>query len=88
MVFVLKTFKATELKTFEQLAALSQTSLKKVLSTFLKKHYPKVIETKEYLYAEGTVPIGLVAHMDTVFKTPPEEVFFDAKHMYYGLRRV
>ena len=73
----MKTFKNSELKTFEQLASLKQSSLKKVLASFLKKHYPKVIHTKEYIFAEGDIPIALVAHMDTVFKAPPEEIFFD-----------
>ena len=76
----MRTFKNSEQKTFEQLLVLTQHSLKRVLSSFLKKHYPKVIETKDYIYAEGTIPIALVAHMDTVFKRPPEEVFFDPKH--------
>jgi hypothetical protein len=76
----LKTFKSSELKTFEQLASLSQHSLKRVLSSFLKKHYPKVIETKDYIYTEGEIPVALVAHMDTVFKKPPEEIFFDERH--------
>lgn len=76
----MKTFKNSELKTFEQLASLTQNSLKKVLSSFLKRHYPKVIETKEYIYAEGEIPIALVAHMDTVFKKPPLEIFFDERH--------
>lgn len=73
----MKTFKNSELKTFEQLAMLKQGSLKKVLASFLSKHYPKVINTKDYIFAEGDIPIALVAHMDTVFKQPPEEVFFD-----------
>ena len=30
--------------------------------------------------ATGDIPIALVAHMDTVFKKPPEEIFFDQKH--------
>ena len=76
----MKTFKNSELKTFEQLALLTQNSLKKVLSSFLKRHYPKVIETKDYIYAEGEIPIALVAHMDTVFKKPPSEIFFDERH--------
>ena len=76
----MKTFKNSELKTFEQLASLSQASLKKVLSHFLKKHYSKVIETKDYIYTEGEIPVALVAHMDTVFKFPPQEIFFDERH--------
>ena len=75
----MKTFKNSELKTFEQLASLKQGSLKKVLASFLKKHYPKVIHTKEYIFAEGDIPIALVAHMDTVFYNQPEEVYYDQR---------
>ena len=75
----MKTFKNSELKTFEQLAMLSQGSLKKVLASFLNKHYSKVVHTKEYVFAKGDIPIALVAHMDTVFKLQPEEIFFDQK---------
>ena len=73
----MKTFKNSELRTFEQLASLRQSSLKKVLASFLKKHYKKVVHTKDYIFAEGTIPIALTAHMDTVFKQPPQEIFFD-----------
>ena len=75
----MKTFKNSELKTFEQLASLKQSSLKKVLASFLKKHYKKVVHTEDYIFAEGDIPIALTAHMDTVFKAPPEEIFFDPK---------
>ena len=75
----MQTFKASELKTFEQIVGLKQNALKRVMSSFLKKHYPKVIETKDYIFCEGTIPIGLVAHMDTVFDKPAKEVFFDQK---------
>ena len=76
----MRTFKSSELKTFEQLVQLSQQSLKRVVSNFLKKHYPRVVETKDYVFAEGEIPIALVAHLDTVFSTPCEEVFFDNRH--------
>jgi hypothetical protein len=75
----MRTFKNSELKTFEQILRLRQDSLKRVLARFLKKHYPKVVETKDYIFAEGEIPIALVAHMDTVFKNPPEEIFFDPR---------
>lgn len=76
----MRIFKASELKTFEQLASLSQTSLKRVMANFLKKYYPNVVETKDYIFAEGSIPIALVAHMDTVFMSPPSEIFYDEKH--------
>jgi len=73
----LKTFKSSDYKTFEQIASLSQKSIKRVMSNFLKKHYKKIIETDKYIIAEGDIPVALVAHLDTVFKDPPEEIFFD-----------
>ena len=80
----MKTFKNSELKTFEQLASLTQNSLKKVLSSFLKRHYKKIIETKDYIFAEGDIPIALVAHMDTVFEkditSNGRELYYDEKH--------
>lgn len=75
----MRTFKNSDLKTFEQVLQLSQPALIKVLSRFLKKHYPKVIENEDYIVAEGDIPIALVAHMDTVFVSPPEEIFFDSR---------
>ena len=73
----MKTFSNLEFQTFEQLVKLNQPSLKKVMSNFLRKHYSKVIETKNFITAEGDIPIALCAHMDTVFSAPPSEVFFD-----------
>ena len=39
--------------------------------------YDNVIATKEYLVAVGDIPVGLVAHLDTVFKHPPQDIFYD-----------
>lgn len=75
----MKTFKESDLKTFEQLASLSQSSLKRVLASFLKRHYSKVINAKDYIIAEGEIPVALVAHMDTVFSTSPVDIFYDPK---------
>ena len=74
----MKTFKNSELKTFEQLAMLTQSSLKNVLASFLKKHYRKIVHTKDYLIAEGDIPVALTAHLDTAFSAPPSEIFFDS----------
>lgn len=64
-------------KLFETIAELSQEGLRKTLSNFLKRKYQKVTITKDYIYAEGTIPIALVAHMDTVFKNPPTDIYYD-----------
>lgn len=73
----MRLLKDCDYKTFEQLCGLSQTALKKTLSKYLHAKYKKVIETKDYLCAEGTIPVALVAHMDTVFNLPAKDVYYD-----------
>lgn len=65
-----------EFKLFDSLCRMSQESIRKSMTTFLNKHYKKVISTKHYICAEGDIPIALVAHMDTVFNIP-NEIFYD-----------
>ena len=73
----MRTLRENELKTFEQIVSLKQPALKKVMSNFLRKKYTKVTETKDYLFAEGEIPVALVAHMDTVFDKPVTDMFYD-----------
>jgi hypothetical protein len=68
-----------DFKIFEQFVKMSQPALKKVMSRWLKEHYTKVVETKDYIYAEGDIPIALAAHMDTVFSKPVEDLFYDTR---------
>ena len=58
---------------------MSQKSLLKSMNTFLKKYYPskKIVSTPDYILCEGTAPIMLVAHLDTVFKQPPKNIYYD-----------
>lgn len=69
----------SDYKIFERLAGLTQKDLKSVMSKFLRSKYKKVFETQEYIIAKGTIPIALVAHMDTVFSIPAKEVYYDTK---------
>lgn len=64
-------------KLFEKLVSLPQRQVKQVMTNFLKKRYEKVIVHKDYLVAIGDVPIALVAHMDTVFKSPVSDLYYD-----------
>lgn len=73
----MRTLKDNEFKTLKQLCALTQGGLKKTMATYLTSKYKKVIETDDYIVAEGNIPIALVAHMDTVFPRPACEVFYD-----------
>lgn len=65
------------LKLFEQIVKMNEVSLLKTMNTYLKRFYNKVTYTKDYVYAIGNIPITLIAHVDTVFKEKPEDVFYD-----------
>lgn len=66
----------------EILLASPQDKLKAMLSKYLSEKYPEVIETDEYIIAEGTIPIALCAHMDTVFETEIRSRGFHNELMY------
>ena len=68
-----------EVKLMENLVGVSQEALHKVLYKFLKQNYKKVQKTEDFIIAHGNIPVALVAHMDTVFKSPAEELFYDRK---------
>lgn len=66
-----------QLEMLKYLLQLDQNQMQTLLIKFLNKHYTKVINKKNYIIAVGNIPIGLVAHMDTVFKQPPKNFFYD-----------
>ena len=56
----------------------SQVLLKEYLPLFLKKNgYLNQKKGTMYLYAKGSLPIMLVAHVDTVHKIGPADIFYD-----------
>jgi len=58
---------------------MTTEELKINLKYKLKEYYKSVIATDDYIYVEGTIPIMLVAHMDTVYKEPPTNLYLDKK---------
>ena len=61
----------------KQLLRISQNSLLTgTLPRFLKKHYDNVICTDKFIIAVGDIPVGLIAHLDTVHKESPD-IFHD-----------
>lgn len=62
---------------FEKICRMSQRTLKEVMLKRLKQTYNKVICADGFIFAKGTVPILLVAHMDTVHKTLPQIIEFN-----------
>lgn len=69
--------KPNDRATLEGIFSLTQKSLLYTMENFLKNKYKKVVRTKKFLYAIGEIPVALVAHCDTVFKKPPEDIFYD-----------
>lgn len=65
---------------YTAISSMTQENLHQSLKTFLTKRYSedKVVEMEEhFLFAIGNIPICLVAHLDTVHKRLPHEIFFD-----------
>lgn len=64
---------------------LDEEQLFQTLKRELENYYNniKVGPYDTYLYAEGTIPIVLVAHLDVVFRTPRQhmEIFYDPKEL-------
>lgn len=73
----LQTLTYNDYHLFQQLVAIKQNSLHKTMSSYLKKHYPNVITTKDFIFAKGEIPVALVAHLDTVFAETATDVYYD-----------
>lgn len=68
-----------QLKTLKKIFYLNQESLRVSLQKALTSQYgiKNVFATKTFLYAEGDIPVCLVAHMDTVHKHLPVDIYYD-----------
>lgn len=73
----MKTLSNNDVILMENLVGIGQKALQDVLYKFLKQNYKNVTYDEDFLLAKGNIPIALVAHMDTVFKQPAKEVFYD-----------
>lgn len=56
---------------------LTQEELKINLYKYLKQKNMNPMFEDGFLYAEGDIPVLLVAHMDTVFDEPPKRLFYN-----------
>lgn len=68
-----------EYKLFENLVGLSQKEMHRLLSKYVRTRYTQFIVRKDYIVGIGDIPIALVAHMDTVYKTPVQNLYYDQK---------
>lgn len=63
-------------KVLEFLCKKTQKDLKRHLKKQLKAKYETVISEDGFLFAKGTFPVLLVAHMDTVHKELPKKIVY------------
>ena len=71
---------AKERQTLESIFKLPQSSVLKMMDSFLIKRYGEenVIRHKAFIIARGDIPVGLVAHADTVHTKAPTEILYDS----------
>lgn len=69
--------KKQDYKLFKQLVSLTQFELHQALKELIIKYYPNNIITDDYIIGMGEIPIALIAHLDTVFKYPATEIYYD-----------
>ena len=62
---------------FTQICKMPQKSLKKYVAKKLNETHKKIINADGFVYAQGTFPVLLVAHLDTVHKELPTQFFYD-----------
>ena len=69
------------MKNFVKLCKMSQKDLKNHLESILTKYYPTkdIVSADGFLFAQGTFPVLLVAHLDTVHKELPKSVYYDTE---------
>ena len=69
--------KPIEVKNIEHFFQLGQESLLKIMKRYLTSKYDTVYLSDQYVVAVGDIPVALVAHLDTVFSAPPQNIFYD-----------
>lgn len=65
------------MKLFNKICRMSQETLKEYVAQELCKTYDEVISDDGYVYAKGSFPVLLVAHLDTVHKKLPSVIYYD-----------
>lgn len=64
-------------KKFEKICQMSQLRLKKYVEMELKNTHTDITVGDGFVFAKGTIPVLLVAHMDTVHKVLPSLFVYD-----------
>lgn len=76
---MVKTLSEKDYKLLVSVCQSPESALLKNLTTILSKRYSNVIASPQYVFAEGSIPVLLLAHVDTVFSTYPENIFYDTQ---------
>lgn len=62
---------------FKRILQKTQKELKNFCFGELRNYYKHVENRKKFIYCKGELPILLVAHLDTVHKQIPKDIFYD-----------
>lgn len=65
------------MKEFVKICKMNQGNLKEYVTNKLRATYSKVQVGNGFVYAQGTMPVLLVAHLDTVHKELPRTILYD-----------
>ena len=66
-----------KIKNFKKVLRTTQQELKEMVVDYLKEQKYKPTVGDGFVYGAGEIPILLVAHLDTVHKSLPTDIFFD-----------
>lgn len=64
---------------FKEILKLTQKELKVFCAVELRKYYKSVQNRKKFIYCKGELPVLMVAHLDTVHKQTPRDIFHDTE---------
>ena len=69
-----------DFRLFCTITRMTQQELHRSMRNYLRKKYSteKVMITKDFILCEGNIPVMITAHMDTVFKSPPVDIYHDS----------
>ena len=65
-------------KQFENICKLNQTELKEYVTFKLLATHDDIHSFDGYVFAKGTFPVLLIAHLDTVHETAPTEFVYSS----------
>ena len=71
-----------DIKEFKKIIQMDQATLKEYLDLYLQEEGYWTVNKKGFLYAEGNIPVLLVAHLDTVHNEKAEIICFSEDMRY------